>query len=125
MDMKEEHSKTENIVYKDLRQQEYLKSSQVPTYKAQSLFKFRTRMNRVKSNFKQSYSDFTCPLCLISEDQDGHLLECTKIKEKSSAIRHNTSVKYKDIYSSSIEKMVAAVDLLEAAMKVRENLLEE
>ena len=30
-----------------------------------------------------------------------------------------------DIYSSSVEKMVAAVDLLDAAMKTREKLLDQ
>ena len=74
MDLKERHSKMTNIQYSELKKQEYLKSSLVPSHKAKSLFKFRTRMNRVRSNFKQSYGDLSCPLCLVAEDRDDHLL---------------------------------------------------
>ena len=125
MDIKQGHSKTENIRYSELKQQNYLKSSSVPIHKAKSLFKFRTRMNNVKSNFKGIYSDFSCPLCLQAEDRNEHLLLCIKIKEKSTKIRLNTSAKYMDIFSPSIEKMIETVDLLDAAMKVREEIIEE
>ena len=47
-----------------------------------------------------------------------------KIKENCVDVRETRSVKYMDIYSSSFEKMVAAVDLLDAAMKTGENLLD-
>ena len=124
IDLKESHSKMTNIQYSELKQQEYLKSSQVPAHKAKSLFKFRTRMNRVRSNFKQSHADLSCPVCLVAEDRDDHLLECIKIKENCIQISQNITAKYMDIFSSSIEKMVAAVDLLDAAMKVRETILD-
>ena len=96
----------------------------MPAYKDRSLFKFRTRMNQVRCNFKQSFANLSCPLCLVSEDRDEHLLQCVKIKEKCVNIRQNISSKYMDIFSSSIEKMVASVDLLEEAMKVRKDILE-
>ena len=59
---KQKHSKMDNISYTELKQQEYLKSSSVPVHKAKNLFKFRTRMNQVKSNYKTIYNNFTCPL---------------------------------------------------------------
>ena len=82
-------------------------------------------MNKVKSNFKTSYADLTCPLCRQYEDRDDHLLQCSKIKEKSTEIQLNISSKYIDIFSSSIEKMVSAIDLLDIAMEIREKIIEE
>ena len=82
-------------------------------------------MNKVKSNFKTSYADLTCPLCRQYEDRDDHLLQCSKIKEKSTEIQLNISSKYIDIFSSSIEKMVSAIELLDIAMEIREKILEE
>ena len=82
-------------------------------------------MDRVKRNYSHSYSALDCPLCLGHEDRSDYLLQCAKIKENCVDVRENRSVKYMDIYSSSIDKMVAAVDLLDAAMKTRENLLDQ
>ena len=101
MDLKETHSKTTNLKYSKFEQQAYLKSSSVPIHKAKSLFKFRTRMNKVKANYKTSHADLTCPLCLQVEDRDDHLLQCSIIKENSTKIRLNITSKYMDIFSSS------------------------
>ena len=50
---------------------------------------------------------------------------CAKIKEVSDNVRLNRTVNYLDIFSSSTEKLVKAVDLLDEAMKTREKLLEK
>ena len=125
MELKRKHSKMNNLQYTELKQQNYLSSKLVPPYKAKSLFRFRVRADRVKCNYKNSYSDLSCPLCLVTEDKSEHLLDCVRIKEKCVNVRVNATSKYMDIFSSSIEKMIAAVDLLDTAMKVRESLLDE
>ena len=88
--------------------------------KAKRAFMYRVRMQL------QSYSDlnFHCALGCPAEDRQEHLLKCDIIKENSELIRLNKTAKYEDIFSSSIEKLVAAVDLLDVAMKVREKLLD-
>ena len=116
MTMKAKSSKMTNLEYTELRQQEYLCHDKVPPHKARNLYRYRVRMDRVKGNYRHSYSDLDCPLCLVSEDRSEHLLLCAKIKEKCMDVRENRSVEYMDIYSTSIDKMVAAVDLLDAAM---------
>ena len=83
--------------------------------KAKRAFMYRVRMQL------QSYSDlnFHCALGCPAEDRQEHLF-----KENSDIIRLNKSAHYEDIFSSSTEKLVAAVDLLDVAMKVREKLLD-
>ena len=125
MTMKAKSSKMTNLEYTELRQQEYLCHNKVPPHKARNLYRYRVRMDRVKGNYRHSHSDLDCPLCLVSEDHSEHLLLCAKIKEKCMDVRENRSVEYMDIYSTSIDKMVAAVDLLDAAMKTRESLLDQ
>ena len=123
--MKTKSSKMKNLEYTELKQQEYLCNNNVPPHKARSLYRYRVRMDRVKRNYSHSYSNLDCPLCLGHEDRSDYLLQCDKIKENCVDVRENRSVKYMDIYSSSVEKMVAAVDLLDAAMKTREKLLDQ
>ena len=86
---------------------------------------YRLRMARVKMNYQKSYSDLNCPLGCLAEDRQEHLLVCAKIKEVSDNVRLNRTVNYLDIFSSSTEKLVKAVDLLDEAMKTREKLLEK
>ena len=114
----------DNLQYSELKRQDYLMDNKVPSYKAKRAFMYRVRMARVKANFKQSYADLNCALGCPAEDRQEHLLKCDKIKENSELIRLNKTAQYEDIFSSSIEKLVAAVDLLDVAMKVREKLLD-
>ena len=75
-------------------------------------------------NYQQSYGDLNCPLGCLAEDRQEHLLVCAKIRDVCVNVRLNRTVQYLDIFSSSTEKLVAAVDLLDEAMKTREKLLE-
>ena len=74
---KESHSKMKNINYDNLKMQTYLKSDNtLSNDKKFLLFKLRTRMTKLKMNFKNMYVDQICPLCWLHEDSQSHIMEC-------------------------------------------------
>ena len=83
MNMKESHSKMDNLTYKKLDMKSYLKCSSSFSKKASSLFRYRTNMADVKINFKNKYSSFSllCPMGCEKEDSQLHLLECECLVE--------------------------------------------
>ena len=103
--------------------QPYLKSNMINLRKKKILFKARTRMLNVKSNF----GDKTlCPVCKIDgtiDDQE-HLMVCVMIKLKCDKIFENrNNCTYSDIFSSDTEKQNNVAQLLLEAMRTREIVL--
>ena len=65
----------------------------------QSLFKLRTRMTNVKSNFSSMYADLNCDLCEKDFSQsDIHLLDCAFMIEKCPELNDNNVLEYEDIF---------------------------
>ena len=59
----------------------FLTSNKLSTQEKQTLFKLRTRMIDVKTNFKSKHGqDLSCRLCPVEENQ-AHLLSCKEIIE--------------------------------------------
>ena len=116
--IKGKHSKMDNLNYEKLDLQTYLKSNFFKT-EVQQLFKFRTRMANVKTNFKNGNEDDICPFqsCDKIDDQE-HLLSCVAI--------HGTTPskeKYSDIFSNIPNNARKAIQELMSSMEKRENLL--
>ena len=121
---KNEHSKLRNIKYYVLKMQPYLKSNLVNTTQAKQLFRFRTRMSNVKSNFKSMYSKIglLCPLpgCLEIED-DKHLLNCNI----ADSARQDIKIDFMKLYSSNVKEQIILIGLLVSAENLRDSLLED
>ena len=104
--------------------QPYLKSRLINVNQAKQLFKFRTRMSNVKSNFKSMYSKIglLCPLpgCQEIED-DQHLLTC-KITNSSSV---DTSVDFKKLYNGNVNEQASLIDMLISVENSRDSILED
>ena len=68
---KKSHSKVMNIKHERLEMQNYLKSNEIriKLEEAQEIFKMRSRMSEVKTNFKGKYENFQCNLCSTKEDE--------------------------------------------------------
>ena len=104
LDKKALHSKMDGIVYDNkFKVQPYLSDRKVNPSIAKLLFKFRCRMINVKMNFKRTYSEFNCPLCLengeFHSDSQENLLTCTVLKQHSTVLANNKTVKYSTIFS--------------------------
>ena len=116
LNIKEKHSKMENLHYTELKLQNYLTDDDISVKEAKNLFKFRTRMARFKENFKNSYVGIACPLCLVLPDTQAHCVQCPVIKTKV-----NIKGVYSNIFSEDIPQDVSKT-LLEIS-EFRENLL--
>ena len=73
----------DNLVYIDLKLQNYLKDVKITAQDAQNLYRFRTRAARFKDNMKNSYNvSSTCPLCHVQPDTQVHSVKCPVVQSK-------------------------------------------
>ena len=112
MTLKAKHSKL-FLLINDYKLEKYLSSEKLSTAEKQTLFKLKTRMVEVKSNFKTQHDDqVTCSFC-PEEDTQSHLLSC---KEVTVGI-DTSSVEYEDIFRD--------IDKQEAIAKVYYKILNQ
>ena len=122
---KQKHSKLDDIKFKDLKCAEYLLDSRISKNEAKLLFKLRTRMYNVKSNFKNMNNlNLTCDLCKSQICDQPHLLQCRVLQNSVPELKSNISVKYSHIFGDQ-EKIVPAIKLLTKIIKVREEMLQQ
>ena len=78
---KEMHSKVKNITHIRLEMQNYLKPnrSKIKIEEAQEIFKMRSRVSDVKSNFKGKYENSTCNICENEDETQKHIIDCPLI----------------------------------------------
>ena len=118
LEKKESHSKMMSVNYSSLMMQAYLKDPEVTATQAQTMFKFKTRMEKFSENFKGGRPTKPCPLCKASPDTQAHSFQCKVIQE--NIVINGTLL---DVFSQSNNKPVA--ETLENIVKFRENYLEE
>ena len=95
--------------------QDYLRSENLGTLVAKSLFKFRTRMAPFSENFKGQGPPKLCPLCVNHIDSQAMSFQCSKVKEK---ITINLEM-YEDIFKTKIPKELA--DIVHKILIMRPN----
>ena len=86
------------------------------------IFKLKTRMVDVKTNFRMFYSDLLCRICKKEEENQEHLLFCEKVIESCPELFDDTSIIYKDIFSDKEEKLLKVIKLFKSALEIREIL---
>ena len=120
MKEKGEKSKLMNLHYDQLKIQNYLKPNEICQRKQKLLFKLRTRMIHVASNYGQVTP---CPLCnnfasldsqLVTQE---HLYNCEKLNEVT-----DKNVIYSNIFSNNIEKLAETVNKADTLIRKRETL---
>lgn len=124
INLKKKHSKMDNLNYRKLEIQLYLtSSSNIYPKVANEIFKWRTRMAKFKSNFKNGSDNVQCPLGCQHDDTQENVLKCEVIKLHLPAIEKSNCM-YKDIFSKDLKKVNNIINLLTKALKIRENILE-
>ena len=112
-----------------------MSENNVNTGDARALFRFRTRSENVKCNQKSQYQygNLNCPLCehmAVTQqtvqhlDDQENLLHCDTIRQRCPEIRFNKTCQYSDIFGEDVDKMRQTVKLLQLAMKIRNEILE-
>ena len=57
LNLKAKHSKMDNLMYTELKMQNYLKSENITVQEAQNLFRFRVGVAQFKANFGDRYTN--------------------------------------------------------------------
>ena len=116
------YSKGSNLLYGKLQMRSYLKTKFITRQQASLIFKFRTRMIPVKSNFKNSHlNDLSCPVCKSGEeDTQSYLIICAAINE----VEQVTLDEFNSLFGQNEENMVKIIKTLEDILTQRKNILE-
>ena len=114
---KSNHSKMASLSYKELKTQQYLVNKSCHSGDAKLLFSLRTRMVKVRNNYKNGQADLCCPLCNQSADTQEHLLVCEKIHQSAP------EVAYDAIFGDDSEIIRPTLDILKNSLNIREDLL--
>ena len=121
--LKAKHSKMDNLTYTQLHIQPYLTSSKIYPQLAKYVFKWRTRMEKFKINFRNGSDSIQCPLGCLHDDSQQNILNCDVIKSSTPDLK-TSKVNYMDIFSRNPLKIKATIDTLVKAYKIRETILE-
>ena len=97
--IKESHSKVKEVTHKVLKIQPYFQNLNLSYKEKQLLFKLRTRMTNVKSNFKSMHTDISCKFCKKdTPETDAHLLDCLFFINSCSQLNEDNIVEHEDIF---------------------------
>ena len=121
LDLKQRHSKMDNLNYQELKIQDIYKSKVIYSGFARKLFKWRTRMFDLKNNFATKYSNLSCPLCMKHIDKDEALLTCETIMAQIT----KKDINYADLFCKNVEKVFSIGKLLDEAWSIRNVILDE
>ena len=122
--LKAPHSKMDSLSYETLDIQPYLNSSLIFPELAKQLFSWRTRMVQFKNNSRNGNDDISCALGCNEDDRQEMIFKCPVILSYLPDIQ-NTEVNYSDIFSKNVIKMNNAGQLLQKALKVRVNCIDQ
>ena len=115
-------TKFKNLKYEFLEREQYV--SKLPPKTARLVFKIRTSMIDVKTNFKSKYADdMTCRIDLEEETLD-HLFRCDKYKSK---IKETLDDKFdpKWMYGGNIEQMELIALTVEKILKINGEMIKK
>ena len=125
LQIKENHSKMNQLSYSKLQIQEYLKNPLFDSESMAMLTALRTRTVRgVRNDFRGMYSNTECPLGCGNSDTIQHILACSALsKYMSSESITKYKVEFQDIYSYCVVKQKQITHLYIQLMGIREKLI--
>ena len=103
-------SKIMDVPHTAFKLQNYLQPMALDVQDSKLLFQLRSRMVEVKTNFRNKYSDLSCPVCKLTLDTQQHVIECPDLVLRSNIVVSN-NVKYSHIFSDDIEKQTAVLQI--------------
>ena len=116
---KTNHSKGKELNYPYLEMQKYLRPSQISiTHKEIiTIFRLRTRMTKVKDNFKGKYEKLECEICKEEKETQLHILNC-KILSKEIV------PEYEKIFENDVKYQVKIAKVFNENIKRRNSILD-
>ena len=119
MKAKSNHSKMSPLPYDELKVQSYLIDGNFHSGDARLLFSFRTRMVKVRNNYKWGSNDLYCPLCDLDMDTQEHLLICPKLNQSPLDISYNS------IFGNDGSNMKKTFEALKKSLHLREEMMDD
>ena len=110
------HSKMDNLIFTELKIQEYLVSESITLEEKRSIFQYRTRMAKFSENYRGKDPPKPCQVCLLHVDSQSHAVRCL---ETMRSVR--TVGNYEEIFGNSISNDTAK--MLKQIDDVRKNKL--
>ena len=101
-------SKGSNLKYSELKIQDYFLPNDMSNAQCNLLFSLRSRMVPVKCNFRHSYNDLSCPVCMDPNQLDNqiHILTCKTLVENENMII-GSKLSHDDILSTNVKTQSA------------------
>ena len=118
------HSKIKHIKYESLKIQPYILSKNLTDNEVNNLFALRSRMIRVKENFKNQYlQNLKCQFQCEKVESQQHLLECESLIEKLNDDKYDlTEVEYSDIFGN-VKEQENIIHIYDKILTLRDELL--
>ena len=113
------HSKVREWLYVDLKGMPYFEDNRFSPDLANLLFTFRTRMFKVRNNFRNNYLEkgTMCPMCQKTEDSQEHLFNCEPLR----LIVGEHDCIYEDIFSNCVDTLFKVTTVLKQIVAARED----
>ena len=101
LELKNSHTKTENIKFSGFKPAPYLMSKNLTTGEMRTLFQLRTRMIDVKGNFSSAHTNnMWCKLCHLFIETQQHLLECPEIRLRTKNLINFKEAEYEMVFGN-------------------------
>ena len=98
------HTKMDNLVYTELKIQDYLLDEDTSTEQKRNIFRFRTMMSDFAGNYSSSDTPQPCKMCLLHRDCQAHAVICHETMKYVTAEGN-----YEEIFSNKISKKTACM----------------
>ena len=124
-ELKQKHSKSKFLNCTELKEAEYISSSEFTTAEKRLLFKLRSQTLDVKKNFPGVHKDLWCRTCGLFTETQSHLLQCPAIVVHLPYLVGKASeLEEKHIYGNCKQQKII-VKIFTDIIEIRENLMKE
>ena len=101
-EIKLKHSKMDDLIYTELKIQDYLVSESISLDEKRSIFHYRTRMARFAENYRGQGPSKPCQICHLQIDSQIHTVKCFETMRFVKSIGN-----YEEIYTNKISSETA------------------
>ena len=112
------HTKMDNLVFTELKSQDYLVSEKFSVEQKRIIFLFRTRMADYSENYRGQGPQKPCQICKFHVDSQNHSVNCAATMQNV-----RTKGNYEEIFSSNIS--IETAMMLQQIVEYRFNKLGE
>ena len=121
-EIKANHSKVQKLGHEKLKMQNYLKANnhKMSQNESETIFKMRSRVSNVKTNYRGRFENFECSLCNEDMETQQHIIECKSIRNVKKT--ENENVKYENLYGENVKQQLKIAKLFIENMNIKSKL---